>query len=134
MVNEYYSYKKEHLKRLIFNGFLAAIESHKEIFKKPDDNSTLALAFLNQAHTYYVNAETLLVDNVDLFDVRHEFDELFQRFKVYNDEVLDVIQNTQNHQWSDIEFRSFVNKFKIVADLLDIQNPDYWIDKALSDE
>lgn len=132
-------HKKEYLSKLVLNGFISAMHSHKELFKsvfKNDDNQklTVALTYLNEAHTYYVNAETLLADNVEIFDIRSEFEELFHRFSVYNKEVLTNARTDHSHQWSDIEFRAFVESFKVVSDLLNLDEEKYWIDQALSSD
>ena len=130
-------HKITYLKKLFLDGFVSAIHSHKELFNSVfNDNDTqkltIALAYLNESHNYYVNAETLLTDNVELFDARSEFEDFFHCFHVYNKEVLTNIRTDHSHQWSDIEFRTFVESFKTVASLLDIDNEGYWVNLALS--
>lgn len=134
-----FEYKKEHLKRLIFNGFVSALHSHKTLFKSAfsENNThslTIALAYLSEAHNYHLNAETFVVDNLELFGDRNEFELLFQRFSVYNNEFLTNSRTDHSHQWSDIEFRSYVNSFKSVASLLNIDKDQFWINKALSED
>lgn len=135
--NYEFSYKKKHLSNLILNGFISAMHSHKTLFKTTHTDShthgmAIALAYLTEAHNYYVSAQTLLIDNVELLGEHSEFDELFHRFSVYNDELLTNARTGHSHQWSDIEFRDFVKSFKSVAELLNIDEDEYWVNKALS--
>ncbi|MBX8942546.1 hypothetical protein RKS58_02445 [Lysinibacillus capsici] len=137
--NYEFSYKKKYLSTLILDGFISAMHSHKTLFKTLyTENSThgmaIALAYLTEAHNYYVNAQTLLIDNVELLGERNEFDELFHRFSVYNKEFLTNARTDHSHQWSDIEFRDFVESFKPVAELLNIDEDSFWINKALSSD
>jgi hypothetical protein len=132
-------HKKEYLGKLLLEGFISAMHSHKTLFKtlhseKESHGLTIALAYLTEAHNCYLNAETLLVDNVQLFDIRSEFETLFHRFSVYNDELLTNARTDHSHQWSDIEFRNFVDSFKEVANLLNIDGDEYWVNKALSSD
>lgn len=140
MVNDFeFTYKKDHLKSLVYRGFVSAIYSHKTLFKavlsdSQNQDLTIALAYLNEAHNLHVNAETFVINNVELFGERNEFELLFQRFSVYNDELLTNVRTDHSHQWSDIEFRSYVDAFKPVASLLNIDENQYWINKALSED
>ena len=134
-----FKHKKEYLSKLILDGFISAMYSHKTLFKTlHSENDThglaIALAYLTEAHNYYVNAETLLADNVELFDIRSEFENLFHRFSVYNKELLTNARTDHSHQWSDIEFRNFVESFKSVAELLNIDEDKFWTNKALSSD
>lgn len=134
----YFTHKKEYLSKLILDGLISATYAHKTLFKSvySDEKThglTIALAYLTEAHNFYLNAETLFVDNVELFDDRSEFKELFHRFSVFNKEVLTNARTDHSHQWSDIEFREFVNSFKSVAGLLNIDQDEYWINQALSE-
>ena len=131
--------KKDHLKQLIFKGFVSAMHSHKTLFKSvlSDDEPkilAIALAHLNESHNYHLNAETFLVDNVELFGERNEFESLFHRFSVYNDELLTNARTNHSHQWSDIEFRNYVESFKPVSYLLNIDEDQFWVNKALSSD
>ncbi|WP_367387417.1 hypothetical protein ABZM97_09570 [Bacillus vallismortis] len=139
MKNSDLDFKKQHLKKLIFSGFISAMHSHKTLFKTVlSDNSTLdlsvALAYLSEAHNYHVNAETFYLDNIELFGERSEIETLLQHFFVYNDEFLSNARTDHSHQWSDIEFRKFAESFKPAAELLNIKDIDYWVNQALSDE
>lgn len=131
-------HKRKYLNKLILKGFISAMHSHKELFKsvfRDDDvqKLSIALAHLNEAQTYFTAAETLLVNNVELFGTRSEFDEFFHRFSVYNNEVLTNARTDHSHQWSDIEFRNFVKSFQTVAELLHIDEDGYWVNQALSE-
>lgn len=126
-------HKKNFLSKLILDGFVSALYCHETLFKNEEQGLNVALAYLTEAHNYYLNAETFMVDNVELFDSRHEFEDLFHRFSVFNNEVLTNIRTNHSHQWSDIEYRAFVKSFKPVADLLNIDLDRYWVNQALSD-
>lgn len=137
--NSLFTYKKDYLSKLILNGFIAAMHSHKTLFKsisssKETQGLTIALAYLTESHNYFVNAETLVIDNVELLDMRNEFENMFNRFSVFNDEVLTNARTDHSHQWSDIEFRGFAESFKTVSNLLNIDEDDYWYNKALSSD
>ncbi|MCY9547308.1 hypothetical protein [Lysinibacillus xylanilyticus] len=131
--------KEEYFSKLIFDGFISALNSHKTLFKTLDSKKethglTIAFAYLTEAHNYYLNAATLLAVDVELLDIRSEFDRLFYHFSEYNKAVLEDTQATLSHQWSDTKFRDFVNSFKKVANLLNIVGVDFFVNEALSSD
>lgn len=137
--NYEFSYKKKHLSLLILDGFQSAMHSHKTLFKtlhseKHTHGLAIALAYLTEAHSNFVNAQTFWIDNVDVFGEYSEFEDLFHRFSVYNNELLTNARTDHSHQWSDIEFRNFVDSFKYVARMLHIDEDEFWVNKALSDD
>lgn len=141
MINEHeiFTSKKEVLGKLFLQGFISAHYSHKTLFESVFSEGEpwkfpVSLAYLTQAHTYFVNAEVYLSENISVFGERDEFDELIHRFSVFNKELLDNARTDHSHQWTDIEFRDFVGSFKTVSSLLSIDEDEYWINQALKEE
>lgn len=133
------SYKKSLLASLVLNGFQSAIYSYKTLFKTlhSDEHTqelSIALAYLTEAHSNFLNAQTLWINNIDAFGEYSKFEELFHRFSVYNDELLTNARTDHSHQWSDMEFRDFVESFTPVAKILNIDEDEFWVSKALSSD
>lgn len=108
----------EEFKNLIMSGYYNAEEAHSEIFSDEPRTSVIvghlaiANSFINAAHAVYIC-------NNDL--QRLEFDKFFFQFSVFSKEVMTNIRTKHSHQWSDIEFNSFVDKFQDVASLLGVE-------------
>jgi hypothetical protein len=138
-IDEIFTIKKEILGKLFLDGFISAHYSHKTLFesvfsKEHSHKLQVSLAYLNQAHTYFVNAEIYLSENISVFGERDELEDLIHRFSVFNKEVLDNVRTDHSHQWSDIEFRNFVDSFKTAASLLSIDKDSFWVKLALKEE
>lgn len=137
MNTELFLRKKKYLGQLVLDGFQDATYCHRTLFdtiSSDESDFSLCLTFLNRAHTYLVSAELLYMENIDLFGERNEFELLFHQFNIFNKEVLDNIRTNHSHQWSDIEFRAFVDAFKVAADLLSIDKDRFWAEKALRED
>lgn len=137
--HEIFISKKEFLGKLFLDGFISAHYSHNTLFENIfSENSTqkvpVALAYLTEAHTYFANAEIYLFENSSVLGERAEFDDLIHRFSVFNKELLNNACTDHSHQWTDIEFRNFVNSFKEVTSLLSIDEDGFWVKRALKEE
>ncbi|WP_314067505.1 hypothetical protein [uncultured Vagococcus sp.] len=134
--NESFEFKRTYLGQLFFSGFTSAYQAHELLFKDRSNDKSLdlpiAMAYLTEAHNYFLNAQTFFIDNFDTFDGRSEFSDTIDQFNIYNDEFLTNIRTDHSHQWSDIEYRSFVNKFSEAKGLLNIDSDNYWVDLALN--
>lgn len=136
--HEIFTAKKELLGKLFLKGFIAAHYAHKTLFKNIHSESSVqkipvALSYLTEAHTYFVNAEIYLSENISVLGERNEFDSLIHKFSVFNQELLNNARTDHSHQWTDIEFREFVKSFKVASSLLSIDEDSYWVEHDLND-
>lgn len=131
--------KKQILADLFIKGLISAHYAHKTIFESiySDDQKpplAVALAYLTEAHNLFTTAETFYKDNEPIFGERSEISETIHKFQVFNKELLTNVRTEHSHQWTDIEFRAFVESFKTVSSLLQIENCDYWIEQSLKED
>lgn len=140
--HELFESKKDMLSQLVLNGFWAADYAHKTLFKSvfaeeqsiTQEKLTCSLAYLTEAHSTFLAIKIFVFENENLFGDRYEFQELLHQFTTFNNEVLTNVRTNHSHQWSDIEFRTFVEKFKDVAGLLEIENYQDLVDRALKED
>lgn len=136
---EIFTHKKRLLGELILDGFIAAYYSHKSLFSSiysecSSNNMSVALAYLTEAHSYFVNAKIYFLENISVLGERDEIEYLIHRFSVYNKEFMQNARTDHSHQWSDIEFHNFVQAFKPAAALLSIDEDEFWIKRALKED
>lgn len=138
-MNDKLQEQKEFLRKFFHKAFMATKYSHELLFKSKDNQDSKrsfeqlisSTTFLSEAHSIYTQIEFYLQQNIDEIGERDEFYNNILRFSVYNDEVLENIRTDHSHQWSDIEFRSYVESFRTVAHSLDFKNPDELVDSTL---
>lgn len=142
MTNEHsiFTAKKDILAELMLNGFISAYEAHSSLFENVlsevdfQPPLSISLAYLTEAHNAYLVAETYYKDNEEILGERYELSEAINKFKLFNDEFMSNVRTNHSHQWTDIKFREFAKAFRNAANLLSLENADYWINKALADE
>ncbi|MDN6733897.1 MAG: hypothetical protein L0L58_10360 [Tetragenococcus koreensis] len=138
-MSDTFTEKKEILKSLFISGFFHSVNSHELLFKSIDSENRkteqliAATTHLSEAHAIYTQINIFLTENIDILGEREELNENIQLFDVYNKEVLKNIASNHSHQWSDIEFRYFVESFKPVAELLEIPDGVSIVEEALKD-
>ena len=111
---------KSVIKPLIYECLSSAKDSHDIAFgdnREIDD--LLAGIFLNDATSHINSAKIFYYQNPDFG--HQEFDEFFNRYDIYRGEILDNIRTKHSHQWTDIEYRSFLEAAKPLADLIDLK-------------
>lgn len=111
---------QEALKQLILSGYLAARSANKYIF---EDNDGAALAYLSQSRSYFLSAKTLYTLDLDLGHV--EFEDLFDKFQIFDDELLSNFATNHSHQWTDIEFNALLDALNSLNGLFGFEN-DYF--------
>ncbi|CAI3504957.1 hypothetical protein CIRMBP1315_02078 [Enterococcus cecorum] len=134
--------EKLNILRTLFNDALDYAElSHSSLFEADFlTNEKLAFSkliaattYLAEANSLFTQAKVFLSDNIDELGEPEEFLDTIFRFNVYNNEVLDNIRTNHSHQYSDIEFRNFLNSFRYSGQLLRIDDIDNKIDTLLQD-
>lgn len=133
--------KTETLSNLFLDGFIQANYCHKTLFKSEmtDNDQTknlnlmCSLAYLTEAHTLFTTAKIFISENKDTLGCYLEFDNFIHQFFVFNKEVLDNIRTNHSHQWSDIEFRELAKAFRSLGNILDINNLENIVEKALNE-
>ena len=98
--------------KLISSAFENVKDSHNLIFSD-DSKENVALIHLSEAFASMTSADIFCsVNELD----NSEFTELFSSFNIYNSEFLSNVENNHSHQWTDIEYRKYLN------DPLDVMN------------
>ena len=113
-------YFKSVIKPLIYDGLSSAKNSHDIAFgdnREIDD--LLAGVFLNDATSHINSAKIFYIQNPDFG--HYEFDDFFNKYDTYRGEILNNIRTKHSHQWTDIEYLSFLEAAKPLADLIDLK-------------
>lgn len=126
---------KNVLSNLYFDGFRSAYNAHETLFSIEFDTTdsrrqeliSCSLAFLSEAYTTFQNIRILTITEDE---DRSEFEDCYNQFSTFNNEMLNNVKTDHSHQWTDIEFREFANAFKVVKDLLNIEHADHWLNKV----
>ncbi len=106
-------------KLLILGGYYNAQSAHDAIFdeRKPMEKSVV-FGYLAIANSYINSAKAVYICREELN--RQEFDEFFNKFRTYSDEVMSSISTNHSPQWSNIEFTSLNEAYEPVVSLLGI--------------
>lgn len=129
--NEFKTFKTN-ISRMIYKVLSPAKYSHEIIF---DDSDTLyeeknkelmAGLFVNQATSYANTAKLYYLSFPDY--ERSEFDNFFNKFEIYKNEILTNIRTDHSHQWTDINYREFAKSTQTLADLLNMDVEHFYKD------
>ena len=109
----------EEFKMLILGGYFNAKEAHDAIFdeSKPMEKSVV-IGYLAISNSYTNAAKAVYICREELS--HYEFDEFFNKFRTFSDEVMRNIRTNHSHQWSNIEFNALSDAYEPVASLLGI--------------
>lgn len=125
---------KNVLSNLYFDGFRSAYNAHETLFSIEFDTTdsrrqeliSCSLAFLSEAYTTFQNIRILTITEDE---DRSEFEDCYNQFSTFNNEMLNNVKTDHSHQWTDIEFLEFTRKFIEVKNLLQLDRTDYLIEK-----
>lgn len=136
---ELFESKKKHLGRLFLEGFIAAHNSHDLLFKSIDNENrkqeklSVSLTYLSISYTNFKLANEFILANLDTLEERYEFTDTFEKFHMFNDELLESAATNHSHQHTNIYFLSFAESFKYAASLLEIDKENFWYNLATTE-
>ena len=114
---------KEISRSFVIEIIYSAQDSHKAAFKEERErNDLIAGIMLSNAISTNNSMKGLYYQNPDF--EHQEFEAFFAGFDIYKNELLTNIRTGHSHQWTDIEFRSFIEKAIPLTQLLDMQIGD----------
>ncbi|AET69178.1 hypothetical protein Desor_3710 [Desulfosporosinus orientis DSM 765] len=109
----------EEFKTLILNGYYNAKSAHSAIFSdKVQLDNSIIIGYLAIANSYVNSAKSVYICKNELS--RQEFDDFFNEFKMFSNEVMDNISNNNGHQQSNLHFQRLTEVFQLVASLLGV--------------
>lgn len=105
---EVFKHRKDALFELIKEAFIEATKAHELLFKEPNgkQNEIIAALYLNKAISLMSAARSLYLSNYEIL-MRHEIENIFHTFNVFESEFLSNISTGHSHQWTDLEFLRF---------------------------
>lgn len=121
---------QEIARAFVIDIIYSAEESHEKAFEG-ERNDLIAGIMLNNGISAANSLKTLYYQNPNF--ERYEFEEFFNGFDIYKRELLKNIKTGHSHQWTDIEFRSFIEKAIPLTELLDMKFSDK-LKEMLSEE
>lgn len=103
----------ENLTVLIKDAAIASVHAHSILFKEFDDsrNEIIAALYINKAISIMSAAKAVYICNIEKIE-NQEVEEIFNRFDVFESELLTNIATNHSHQWSDIEFNRYKDAFE----------------------
>lgn len=114
---------QEIAKSFVIDIIYSAKESHEKAFEgERERNDLIAGIILNNAISANNSLKVLYYQNPSFEHT--EFEEFFIGFDVYKRELLNNIRTNHSHQWTDIEFRSFIEKAIPLTQLLRMEFSD----------
>lgn len=114
---------KEISRGFVIDIIYSARNSHEKAFEgSRERNDLIAGIILNNGISAFNSLKILYYQNPDVENV--DFEDFFTGFSVYKEELLTNIRTGHSHQWTDIEYRAFINKAIPLAQLLDMNITD----------
>lgn len=110
---------KEIAKGFVIDIITSVKNSHEKAFgdnRERDD--LIAGIILNNAVSANNSLKILYYQNPNF--EHYEFDKFFDSFDTYKHELLSNIRTDHSHQWTDIQFRSFIENAIPLTELLDM--------------
>lgn len=116
--------KFQEISRAFIVDVLHSVEaSHEKAFEgERERNDLIAGILLNNAISAANSLKTLYYQNPNF--EHDEFEAFFNGFNVYKQELLRNIKTGHSHQWTDIEFRLFIEKAIPLTQLLNMDMSD----------
>ncbi|MEI8200742.1 MAG: hypothetical protein WCG21_11830 [Eubacteriales bacterium] len=113
------------LKGLFISAMLSTKFCYESLFEEGgDEHPEIILPLLNDATSSVNTMRAIYITFYD--DIAHqEFDEFFQHFDVFKDEVLTNFRTNHSHQWSSIEYTRMIEWAMDLAGLLAIKDPEF---------
>lgn len=109
----------QEFKLLILDGYYSAETVHSVLFSDNKIiNNSVVIGYLAIANSYINAAKSVYICNEELS--RQEFDEFFNEFRAFSNEVMENIRTNHSHQWSDIHFQRFKDSYEPVASFLGV--------------
>ena len=99
------------LKSLAFSSRNSAKKAHDAIFGDDERKELLCCMYLNDAISNMVGAKAIYYSKLESLE-HHDIEEMFNRFNEFSREVFTNISTEHSHQWSDIEYRHFVDAYE----------------------
>lgn len=110
---------KEIAKSLVIDIITSVENSHEKAFgENREIDDLISGIILNNAVSANNSLKILYYQNPDF--EHNEFDKFFASFDTYKCELLRNIRTDHSHQWTDIEFRSFIKNAIPLTELLDM--------------
>lgn len=111
---------KDYVKSLVFDGLYNAFEAHRILFKKSNNNNSIAssLSYLSDAYSCFKTLS--LIMEFDETYKRQEFTDCLNQFNIFHRELMRNVRDDHSHQWTDIEFEALLTKSQLICNLLDI--------------
>ena len=98
----------ENFKHMAREAMTDAQKAHDLIFQ--DSKETIALAYLNSAISKFSALKALYYARYEIL-CHPEFDNVFMKFRIFHQEMLNNVCKNHSHQWTDIEFLKFEEAF-----------------------
>ncbi len=100
--------KIDYLKNIITEALHTSKEAHDILFKDSSNkqNELIASTYINKAISLMSAAKAIYISNIEELE-RHEVEDIFHSFDVFESEFLTNLSTDHSHQWTDIEFLKF---------------------------